>query len=123
MTKVLLIDDNATTRNIIGKIIAHRGYKVSTCGTALDILSTVEKHHPDIILMDHYMPDITGKEAIKILKSNDLTRSIPVIYFSTYESLELLAREAGADAFVSKESPVDYLTDSIAALTALTARK
>jgi len=116
ITKVLIIDDNATTRQIIGKILSHRGYEVFTCETAVNILETVSKYTPDVILMDHYMPNITGKEAIKQLKANEDTKSISVVYFSTYESLDVLARDAGADAYVSKESPVEILTNCIASL-------
>ena len=67
--------------------------------------------------MDHYMPEMTGKQAIRQLKANVLTHDVPVIYFSTYASLDVLAKEAGADAFVSKASSTELLTDCIESLT------
>jgi len=121
-TKILFIDDNASTLKIIGKILTYRGYEVQTGISAVDILDMVKSFQPDLILIDHYMPDMTGKEAIKILKADELTKNIPVIFFSTFESLDVLAKESGADAFVSKDSPVEYLTDSIAALEKLNAK-
>ncbi len=121
-TKILFIDDNASTLKIIGKILTYRGYEVQTGISAVDILTIVKSFQPDMILIDHYMPDITGKEAIKLLKADELTKNIPVIFFSTFESLDVLAKETGADAFVSKDSPVEYLTDSIAALEKLNAK-
>ena len=97
----------------ISKILTLRGYQVFTSGTAKGIIETVVEHKPDVILMDHYMPDGLGKDAIKQLKSSEITQSIPVIYFSTYASLGALAKEAGADGYVSKTSSVEFLTDSI----------
>ena len=116
-TKVLLVDDDALLLRTVGAILLQRGYDVYTTGTATGIVNTVIKCEPDVILMDHYMPEMSGKEAIKKLRANELTRQVPVIYFSTYASLDVLAREAGADAYVSKASSIEMLTDSIDSLS------
>ena len=113
----MLVDDDALMLRTVGKILLQRGYDVYTTPTANGIVNTVIQCTPDVILMDHYMPVISGKQAIKMLRQNELTRDIPVIYFSTYSSLDILAKDAGADAFVSKASSIESLTDSIDFLT------
>lgn len=110
------MDDDIIILKTVGKILLQRGYEVYTSGTAKGIVATVIACEPDVVLMDHYMPDVSGKEAIKQLRNNELTRRVPVIYFSTFESLDQLAKEVGADAYVSKTSPVDDLADSIDSL-------
>jgi two-component system cell cycle response regulator DivK len=116
ITKVLLVDDDALLLRTVGRILLQRGYDVYTSGTATGIVNTVIKCEPDVILMDHYMPEMSGKQAIKMLRANELTRNVPVIYFSTYASLDVLSKDAGADAFVSKASPIENLIDSIDSL-------
>jgi CheY-like chemotaxis protein len=117
ITKVLLVDDDVLILKTVGKILLQRGYEVFTTGTAKGIVTTVIACQPDVILMDHYMPDVTGKQAIKALRNNELTRPIPVIYFSTFESLDVLAKEVGADAYVSKTGTMDDLTSKIDTLS------
>ncbi len=114
--KILIFDDDFTTLKIQSKILSRMGYQVFTCDTAVDIFNTIEKYAPDVILMDHEMPLMTGIEAIKHLKANILSQPIPIILFSLYEHLADQAINAGAALYVSKASSFDRLTDAINSL-------
>jgi CheY-like chemotaxis protein len=63
--------------------------------------------------MDHRMPELNGMEATRLLKSNDATKTIPVIYFTGLDNGRQLAREAGADGYLGKPFKVDDLTRTI----------
>jgi len=52
--------------------------------------------------MDHDMPNVCGTEATQALRSNPITKSIPVIYFTASDDIERLAKQAGADTFLRK---------------------
>jgi len=115
-TTVLIIDDDIITLRIQDKILTRMGYQVFTCITALNIFETIEKYAPDIIIMDHAMPFITGLEAIKQIRSNMLSSPIPIIFFSIYEDVAEEAIKAGATAYVPKGSTTDFLTNAINSL-------
>jgi two-component system cell cycle response regulator DivK len=76
-------------------------------------LEVVKDFMPDLIFMDHHMPEMDGREATRLLKSNDATRHIPVVYFSSAEQIEQLAREAGADGFLAKPFKIEQLIAKI----------
>ena len=114
--KLLLVDDDVMTLRIISTILARKGYQVFTCQTAVNIFATVEKYAPDIILMDHDMPVVSGLEAITQLKSNTLSRSIPIIFFTVHENLAEKAINAGAAMHVSKASSAEHLAACIDSL-------
>lgn len=111
--KVLIFDDDVMTLRIQSTILSRKGFRVYTCDTALNIFSTLEKYTPDIILMDQDMPSISGIEAIRQLKANALSSSIPVIFFSLYENMAEQAIKAGAAQYMSKASTADDLSNCI----------
>ena len=57
---------------------------------------------PDVILMDNWIPDTGGIIATQALKNNDALKSIPVVYFSANSDIQLLAKQAGAEAYIAK---------------------
>ena len=57
---------------------------------------------PDVILMDNWIPDTGGIIATQALKNNDSLKSIPVVYFSANSDIQLLAKQAGAEAYIAK---------------------
>lgn len=77
------------------------------------LLEVVKDFMPDLIFMDHHMREMDGREATRLLKSNEATRHIPIIYFSSAEHIELLAREAGADDFLAKPFRIEQLIAKI----------
>jgi len=113
--KILIVDDDILTVHIQKKILMSRGYEVFTSNTAVNIFGIVAKYEPDLIIMDHNLPLVSGAEATKQLKANAQTAAIPVIYFSSALDIELLAKLAGSDAYVSKADHGD-LIKKVAAL-------
>ena len=116
-TRVLLVDDDKMILAVKGKQLSRRGYEVTICESAVNIITTVANCTPDIIIMDHNMPVVTGMEAIKLLKANEVTYSIPVIYHSSVSDLPAMAKEAGSDAYIAKSGNIDQLTSMITSLT------
>ena len=103
----MLLDDDALMLYIKSKMLMQKGYEVSTSPNAVDIITQVVKYDPDVIIMDHNMPMISGVDAIKQLKADARTNNIPVIFFSLVDNITELAKEAGADAYASKACRTD----------------
>lgn len=76
-------------------------------------MEVVKDFMPDLIFMDHHMPEMNGREATRLLKSNEATKHIPIVYFSSAEQLEQLAKEAGADGFLAKPFKIEQLVAKI----------
>ncbi len=103
--KILLIDDNADHLLVCKLIFERNGYEVLVLLGCEELIKAVDIFGPDLIFMDHNMPGICGPEAIQMLRSNPSSSVIPIIYFSAEDNLEILAKNAGADAWLPK--PID----------------
>jgi CheY-like chemotaxis protein len=64
---VLLADDDADSRTIYGRILAHAGYRVINVSSGADALTKASTVHPDIIVLDLGLPDMHGLEVVSAL--------------------------------------------------------
>jgi len=112
--KILIFDDDTTLLELISIIFEDGGYEVDISQTSHDILEKVSDFHPDIILMDNWIPNIGGIEATKLLKSQEQFKHIPVIYVTANNDIEALAASAQADDFVAKPFDLEDLENKVA---------
>jgi CheY-like chemotaxis protein len=114
--KILLADDSVTAQNMGRKILTDAGYEVVTVNNGSAALKKIAEHHPDLIVLDVYMPGYSGLEVCQRLKENRETTRIPILL--TVGKLEPFkpdeARRVRADAYVIKPFEASEL------LTALT---
>jgi signal transduction histidine kinase len=106
--KILIVDDDATSRCILRKIFSTVGYDIieATCGKEALIGAEIEK--PSLIILDVNLPDISGYEVSKELKSNPITTLIPILSISSYYTKNedwVNGLECGAENYLIK--PVD----------------
>ena len=111
--KILLVDDDVDHLSISKLVLTNRGYNVLVLWSTGVLLEVVKDFMPDLIFMDHHMPEMDGRAATQLLKANETTRHIPVVYFSGADQLEILASEAGADGFLAKPFKIDQLLATI----------
>jgi putative two-component system response regulator len=100
---VILVDDNPINLKLARNTLMGK-YDVFTVPSAEKLFQLLEKTMPDIILLDVMMPDMTGYEAIKILKDNPNTAEIPVLFLTSKSdtSSELEGFTLGAVDYISK---------------------
>ena len=77
--KILIVDDNSDGRELLAKLIDFFGYEAIEADSGRDAIGKASDFHPDLILMDFYLPDITGDKVIARLKANPATQDIPLI--------------------------------------------
>ncbi len=113
--RILLLDDSAITLEMEKAVLEERGYKVAIASNLLEFQSQLEKFQPEIILTDLMMPDISGKDIVRVLKQDFHTEKIPIILFSSKPDDELseIAEQAGADGFLSKSHGIEKLGDMV----------
>jgi two-component system cell cycle response regulator DivK len=104
-----LVDDDVDHLSICKLILTNRGYNVLVLWSTNVLMEVVKDFMPDLIFMDHRMPDIDGIQATTLIKSNPLTKSIPIIYFTGVERGEEYAKRAGADGFLAKPFKIEQM--------------
>lgn len=108
--RILVVDDVATNRIVMKVKLAAACYGVdqADCGSAA--LTAARSNAPDLILLDVVMPDMSGLEVCRRLKSDPETADIPVILITALadRASKMAGLEAGADDFLTK--PVDEVT-------------
>jgi len=113
--RILLLDDSAITLEMEKAVLEERGYKIAIASNLLEFQSQLDKFQPEIILTDLMMPDISGKDIVRVLKQDFHTEKIPIILFSSKPDDELseIAEQAGADGFLSKSHGIEKLGDMV----------
>ncbi len=84
---ILVVDDTPDNLRLLVRILRKIGYKVRPANSGRLALATIEKEPPDLILLDIMMPDMNGYEVCKLLKANEKTRDIPVIFLSSLDDV------------------------------------
>jgi CheY-like chemotaxis protein len=107
MPRILLVEDNELSRDMLSRRLTRRGYEVLTAADGEQAVATAREGTPDLILMDMSLPVIDGWVATRRLKAGPATRDSPIIALTALAmaSDERMARDAGCDDFDTK--PVD----------------
>ena len=113
--RILLLDDSTITLEMEKAVLEDRGYRVAIASNLLEFQSQLDAFQPEIILTDLMMPDISGKDIVRVLKQDFHTEKIPIILFSSKpdDELQEIAEQAGADGFLSKSHGIDKLGDMV----------
>ena len=108
MPKILLVEDHEMNRKMLSRRLSSRGYEVIFAVDGLEALAAARTQQPHVILMDMNLPEIDGWEATRILKADDVTRSIPVIALTAHAMVSdrQKALAAGCDDYESK--PIEF---------------
>jgi CheY-like chemotaxis protein len=123
MAKVLLVEDNEMNRDMLSRRLVRRGYEVVFAVDGQQGVDMARSESPDIILMDMSLPVLDGWEATRRVKSDQATRSVPVIGLTAHAMSgdREKAIEAGCDDYDTKPVELDRLIEKIERL--LGARK
>jgi CheY-like chemotaxis protein len=114
--KVLVIDDNAGILFVMQKALELKGYKVHTSDSFTGV-DEVEKLAPDLLYLDISLVGQDGREVAQELKGDERTKHIPIVILTAYPNADQLAREAGADDYLSKPFELKQLWEMTARYT------
>jgi DNA-binding NtrC family response regulator len=112
--KILIIDDSNTALLLMEYALKEAGYISLAASNVKEATKLMEKHSPDLILLDLSMPEISGYDFLK--RKNELhIDHIPIIIVSAYDSVESieLTRNLGAADFIAKPIRLDAMMDKI----------
>ena len=116
MTKtVLIVEDNDLNMKLFHDLLDAHGYQTLQTREGLQALELAREHHPDLILMDIQLPEVSGLEVTKWLKEDDALRDIPVVAVTAFamKGDEERIREGGCEAYISKPISVTNFMDTV----------
>ena len=104
MSIILIVEDNDKNLKLVRDVLQVKGHTTLESGTAEEGIELARAHKPDLVLMDIHLPGMNGIEALKVLRADASTASIPVIAVtaSVMQQDRKLITEAGFDAYVGK---------------------
>lgn len=104
MTKILLVEDDKSLREIYSVRLLAEGYTLISSGDGEEALAVAIGEKPDLIVSDVMMPKISGFEMLDLLRSNDSTKNIPIIMLTALSSEKQRERgnRLGADRYLIK---------------------
>jgi DNA-binding response OmpR family regulator len=112
--RILVVDDEQDILEFLQVILEEEGYSVVTSDKGEFLEQLHNGGLPHLILLDVLLSGKDGREIVKYLKSQEETKSIPVIMFSAHPGAEKTSRQAGADDFLAKPFNIDVLLAKVA---------
>ena len=102
--RILVVDDAKDTQMLLEFDLSAAGYQVSTCDSGAEALALLESMVVDLVLLDMYMPGLSGLETLVQIKAQATSTAIPIIMLSasTDEDEVVAALELGAGDYVTK---------------------
>ena len=115
MAQLLVVEDDERIRAALIRALRERGHAVSSAGTALEGLRRAVDEKPDLVVLDLGLPDLDGRELLRMLRA---VSSVPVIVATARDDDESVvqALDAGADDYVVKPFPAGQLEARIRAV-------
>jgi CheY-like chemotaxis protein len=80
--RVLVVDDYDDARELLGLILEHVGFQVLLAANGADAVEIARREHPDIVVMDLFMPGMDGIEATRRIKADPAFQQVPVIAYT-----------------------------------------
>ena len=123
MAKVILIvEDDPKSMTLTKDLLKISGYTTIQATDGMQGVELAKSAKPDLILMDIMMPKMDGYTACRDIKADPVTRNIPVVMLTAvgYELNKKLAKQAGANGYVTKPFSRQELIDAISPLLATT---
>jgi len=101
---VLIVEDNELNMKLFHDLLDAHGYATIQTRSGMDALGLAREHHPDLILMDIQLPEVSGLEVTKWIKEDDELRDIPVVAVTAFamKGDEERIRQGGCEAYISK---------------------
>ncbi len=113
MNKILIIDDDETLSSIVVEYFSENNFQVVQAFNALEGIEQYKKENPDLVLLDYFMPGMTGVEGLRQLKNEDPNVLVIMMTGAGSEKIAVEAMKAGAEDYVSKPFSMDTLVSLV----------
>lgn len=108
----LVVDDSMLIRHTVCRYFEERGFAVESASNGLEALEALQTLHPDLIVTDLSMPNMTGQELISVLKQKAETAATPIVVLAARHAGSKPANEPRANVVVFKDIDIWEQLDS-----------
>ena len=111
VNKILIADDDSDMRESLASLLEDSGYKVIRAENGEEAVEMAAKELPSLIMLDIHMPKMDGLKACKAIKSNPVTKPIPVVMLTVEGSIPEIRQAIGygASTYITKPSSKDEI--------------
>jgi len=115
--KILYIEDDQNNTSLMKRVLEAAGYRFLSAPNGSLGLSEAHRQRPDLILLDLYMPDISGHEVARLLRRMTRTKDTPILVISAsqYPHDIILSQQIGCNGYISKPIDIDLISQQVAA--------
>lgn len=112
---ILIVEDNELNMKLFHDLLEAHGYATLQTRNGKDALQMARDHHPDLILMDIQLPEVSGLEVTRWLKADADLRSIPVIAVTAFamKGDEEKIRQGGCEDYIAKPISVSKFIEAV----------
>ena len=116
MKTILIVEDNELNMKLFNDLLEAHGYATLKTRDGIDALKMAREHHPDLIIMDIQLPEVSGLDVTKWLKEDEKLRDIPVIAVTAFamKGDEEKIREGGCQDYIAKPISVTKFLETVA---------
>ena len=111
--KILVCDDDPGIIDLLGVILEDTGHDIITEINSLNVPALIEREKPDLLILDLWMPVVSGDQLLQMVRKNPDLENIPVIIISASRDGKAIANKFGATAFVAKPFDIDDLINTV----------
>ncbi len=105
--RIMICDDDEGILEVLELYLELEGYVVFTVANSIKLVEQITLHSPDLLLLDLWMPLLSGDQAIRIIRESDMLSALPIIVLSASVDGAAVASAMGADGFIAKPFDLD----------------
>ena len=115
MSTILIVEDNEKNMKLVRDLLQYKGHQTLEAVNGMDGVRLAIDHVPDLILMDIQLPDISGIQALALIREQDALSSVPVLAVSASVMPEEQQKivTSGFDAFIAKPINIKQFLDAV----------
>ena len=113
--KVLIVEDNELNMKLFSDLLQAHDYETIQTRDGMAVIELARQHHPDLILMDIQVPEVSGLEVTKWIKQDDELKEIPIVAVTAFamKGDEQRIREGGCEAYIAKPISVGRFIETV----------
>ncbi len=112
---ILIVEDNELNMKLFNDLLEAHGYQTLQARNGVEAVELARKHHPNLILMDIQLPEVSGLQVTQWIKDDESLRAIPVVAITAFamKGDEEKIRQGGCEAYLSKPISVVKFLETV----------